>query len=834
MSKLFNYTELQNEHARRDFLEYRKIISPKLKYSWFHEEVCNALEDFYEQLIANQKPVLIITTPPQHGKELADSTPILTTRGWKKHGELKAGDYVFHPFGHKVIINKIIEQDQDCDVLVTLTDGSKFKCHRNHEWTLIHKRAKTVTIETRGLIEKELWEGKQGKRGSRAVYQIPPTECLNICNGNLLIDPYVLGAWLGDGTLTNPCFTHSPDDSIIIDEIERAGYKKSKIWKHKDTGVLTSSFPGKFKQDLIDEGLFKNRKYIPEKYILSSKDQRLRLLAGLIDTDGSLHKKTGQYRFINTNKELIDNTCILLRTLGYTYSITAAQPRKAPNSYGIQDKKVCYQIGFTPLDQIPCVLDRKKSDKIPMRRKVAIESVRWLEEHEKEPGKCIEVNSPDGLYLAGKNLHATHNSRAVIDFTSWISGKLPDLETFYTAFSDRLGIRANLRLQRTYDSERYQQIFPELQIANPKNKDSKGYTRNRNLLEYVGREGLFRNTTINGSITGETIGLGIIDDPIKGRKEASSLTVRDSSWFWLTDDFFTRFSENAGLLMTLTRWHIDDPAGRLKLEMPGVRVLNFPAIAEKGIPDSGAKHRSFGQVLFPEHKSKEFLMKRKALMINPNWLSLYQGQPIQAGGGLIKVENLKIVSHCPEIDRSVRYWDKAGTEGGGAFTAGVKVAKLKDGKFIILDIVKGQWSAMRREKRIMQTAKMDKIGVIIGIEQEPGSGGLESAESTIRMLSGYNCYADKVTDSKDIRADPFAAQVEAGNILLLEAEWNKDFIAEAETFPDGKFKDEIDAAVGAFQKLAGVPELGFTDEDMNEIKTHEKDTTSPGIGDKAW
>ena len=450
-------------------------------------------------------------------------------------------------------------------------------------------------------------------------------------------------------------------------------------------------------------------------------------------------------------------------------------------------------------------------------------------------GNCIEVDSEDGLYLVGKTMQPTHNSRAVIDFTSWVSGKLPDMETFYASFSDRLGIRANLRLQRTYDSERYKQIFPDLRIASPENKDSHGFTRNRSLLEYVGREGLFRNTTINGAITGESIGLGVIDDPLKGRKEANSLTIRDSVWDWLTDDFFTRFHENAGLLVATTRWHLDDPAGRLILEMPGVRVLNFPAIAEQGIEDAGSKHRKIGEPLFPEHKSLEFLMKRKALLTNHNWLSLYQGQPIQVGGGLIKVENLKITFACPEgLNSRVRYWDKAGTEGGGAFTAGVKVGKLDDGRFIILDVISGQWTAMRREKRILQTAQLDGIGVQIGVEQEPGSGGMESAENTIRMLAGYSCYADKVTDSKDIRAEPFAAQVEAGNILLLQAEWNKDFIAECETFPDGKFKDMVDAAVGAFQKLSGVPDLGFSEADMNEIRNEQKSTTSPGIGEVVW
>ncbi|MEN2036143.1 terminase family protein, partial [Staphylococcus capitis] len=140
------------------------------------------------------------------------------------------------------------------------------------------------------------------------------------------------------------------------------------------------------------------------------------------------------------------------------------------------------------------------------------------------------------------------------------------------------------------------------------------------MIEYVGKGGYFRNTTVRGSITGESLDLGVIDDPIKGRTEANSSTIRDAAWDWFTDDFFTRFSEDAGLLIILTRWHIDDPVGRLMDKMgKGLRVLKYKAIAEED-----EQHRKAGEPLFPEHKSLEFLMERKAAMSEGNWLALYQ------------------------------------------------------------------------------------------------------------------------------------------------------------------------------------------------------------------
>jgi len=91
----------------------------------------------------------------------------------------------------------------------------------------------------------------------------------------------------------------------------------------------------------------------------------------------------------------------------------------------------------------------------------------------------------------------------------------------------------------------------------------------------------------------------------------------------------------------------------------------------------------------------------------------------------------------------VRFWDKAGTEGGGAHTAGELMHRMKDGRFIVEHVVRGQWSALERERHIKEWSKRDADMLEqyeIGVEQEPGSGGKESAESTIRSLAGLRVY----------------------------------------------------------------------------------------------
>lgn len=165
-----------------------------------------------------------------------------------------------------------------------------------------------------------------------------------------------------------------------------------------------------------------------------------------------------------------------------------------------------------------------------------------------------------------------------------------------------------------------------------------------------------------------------------------------------------------------------------------------------------------------------------------------------------------VVEATPRYGVRVRYWDKAGTPDGGAMTAGALISKTADGLYFIEDVVTGQWSAGEREKVIKQTAQADGRSTVIVIEQEPGSGGLESAQATIKNLSGWNVRADRATGDKYERAGPMSAQCEAGNVKLKRAPWNEGFLRRAHAFSPGgsELKDDVDAAVGAFNYIAKV------------------------------
>lgn len=401
----------------------------------------------------------------------------------------------------------------------------------------------------------------------------------------------------------------------------------------------------------------------------------------------------------------------------------------------------------------------------------------------------------------------------VIEFLSWLAGHAPDLRTIYTSFSDRLGVRANLRLQRIFDSEKYKLLF-DTRIGGKNIVTISGQKqRNQEILEYLNSDiGSFRNTTVNGAITGEGLDLGVIDDPVKGREAANSEAIKTKTWEWFVNDFFTRFSEEAGILAILTRWAVDDVIGRYIDELkdsnggvlPGnVIHLRYPAIAEHD-----EEFRKAGEALFPEHKSLEFLQIRKRIMPPHYWESLYQQNPIIPGGNMFPESKWNIIDQMPLrslIGKTVRYWDKAGTHGAGAYTSGVRMHELKSGGFIVSDVAHGQWHAFDRETQIEMLAESDaqQFGTDyeIWVEQEPGSSGLESAQRTVARLAGYRAYKDKVTGDKFIRAEPWSSQVLAGNAYLLRAKWNRGYIEEHSYFPNGPYKDRVDASSGAFMKV---------------------------------
>lgn len=393
---------------------------------------------------------------------------------------------------------------------------------------------------------------------------------------------------------------------------------------------------------------------------------------------------------------------------------------------------------------------------------------------------------------------------------AYILGRDPDVPIIAASFGDALARRMNRDVQRIIDSDEYRRIFPQTQLYGKNIRTVAGgsWLRNSDEFEVVEYNGYYRGSGVGGAITGMGMKYGIIDDPVKNRQEANSHTVREGIWDWYTSTFRTRLAPGGGILITVTRWHEDGLEARLlKLAASSPKadqwtVLSFPAIAEE--PLASYDRRQPGEALWPAKYDEAELETTRISVGSYDWNSLYQQRPAPPEGGMFKRHWFKTVRAGSAQAARVRYWDKAGTEGDGAYSCGVLMALKPDRTYCIEDVVRGQWSALERETVIKQTAQLDRNrygDVTIWQEQEPGSGGKESAENTVRNLAGFNVRTERVTGDKATRAGPFAAQCEAGNVTIVEAPWNIPYLDEMAGFPFGKYKDQCDASSGAFNKL---------------------------------
>lgn len=377
----------------------------------------------------------------------------------------------------------------------------------------------------------------------------------------------------------------------------------------------------------------------------------------------------------------------------------------------------------------------------------------------------------------------------------------PHTRWLFSSYAQQLSVRDSAKCRRLILSPWYQSLWGGKYKLND---DQNAKMRFEN-----SSTGYRLATAVGAAATGEGGDIVAVDDPHSAQQAASDVQ-REAALVWWSETMSTRLNDakTGRKVIVMQRLHERDLSGFV-LEQGGYEHLCLPAEYEPNrqcVTSIGWSdpRQEEGELLWPERLGEVEIEDRKRELGEYGYVGQFQQRPAPRGGGMFPVERFRILDIPPEkddISASVRYWDKAGTAGSGAYTVGVLMHRLKDGRYVIEDVVRGQWEALDREKRIKQTALSDGKAVQIWVEQEPGSGGKESAEATIRNLTGFVVKADRVTGEKEVRADPYAAQVQGGNVSLVYGPWIRQFLAEHEVFPVGQYKDQVDAAAGAYIKV---------------------------------
>ena len=381
-----------------------------------------------------------------------------------------------------------------------------------------------------------------------------------------------------------------------------------------------------------------------------------------------------------------------------------------------------------------------------------------------------------------------------------MAGRDPKGKTIFASFSERLGIRANLRLQRIYTKKVYKDIFPNTKISDKNVVTGVNHLRNREILEYIDEGGYFRNTTVQGSITGESLDIGIIDDPIKGREAANSETTRNKTWEWFTDDFFTRFSEKAAFLMILTRWHVDDPAARLISSNKRIKVLTYKALAEVD-----EEHRKQGEALIPDHKSKEFLEERKRIM-GINFEALYQQNPVIKGGNIIKKDWFRWWSVLPDLNHIIITVDTAQkTKEINDYTVMQAWAIAENKDMYIIDMIRDKMEApqlrqiaksfYKKWDKFTHNGKQIALRYMYIEDKSSGSSLIQELKQEKLKIKDIQRARDKISRVMD-----FCPYIEAGKVFINENIPHViDLVTEAASFPNAKYDDTIDPMMDAIE-----------------------------------
>lgn len=467
---------------------------------------------------------LIVKAPPRHGKLLADSTPVWTPIGWRRHGHLRVGDLVYAPDGRAVRVLGLSPK-AEASWRVTFADGSSVVAHEAHEWYVYDRgRKRYTTLETQE-IANALTMGKcrSGKDRSRMMLDYPKP--LHGVDHELPLDPYVLGVWLGDGKQDGGSFCGAIADVAHIEaELARRGWHRSWDAVHSGTGVRYVGYRGLY-PILRSLGLSRE-KFIPVEYLTAPLRVRRELLAGIVDTDGSV-EAGGRTRVVTVSMRLARDVAHLVRTLGYRATITTQAPHMSTS--GIQGRHPVHTVQWSPHDRVPQgTLPRKAIVASCVRRRNAIVSV---EPCAPEQGNCIEVEG--GLYLVGENLTPTHNSEYLSRWApAWYLLANPWARVMLNSYTMSLA-KFNSRWVR----DTVHRLAPlwNLEGVDPMFRRADDWS----LSERDGGGGMLASG-VDGSQTGRGAQLILIDDYLRSAKDAVSETVRDAHWEWFKGTISTR------------------------------------------------------------------------------------------------------------------------------------------------------------------------------------------------------------------------------------------------------------------------------------------------------
>ena len=408
---------------------------------------------------------------------------------------------------------------------------------------------------------------------------------------------------------------------------------------------------------------------------------------------------------------------------------------------------------------------------------------------------------------------------------AFLFGLNPHARIISASYGADLASRMNRDVQKIIVSPEYRFLFPHVRLnsSNVRSDAQGSFLRNNDIFEIVGHSGVYRSAGVGGAITGMGADFAIIDDPVKNDEEAESPVYRERAWDWFTSTLYTRREKGGGILITMTRWHEDDLAGRVIERMPGEwEVISFPALLD-GAPGYGDP-RSLGEPLWPNKYDLIDAMKTKRTVGSRVWQALYQQRPTAPEGGIIQRKWCKqFYTRLPDrVDEIIQSWDLTFKDGIGTdYVVGQVWARCGANKYLI-DCVRDQLSFTDTIARIRAlTACHPKAYVKLIEDAANGPAVINALQNEIPGI-----IAVKPDKSKTARMNAAAPDFEAGNVYLPHvsiAPWVHDFIEEVVNFPNAKQDDQCDAMTQALIRFREEASGDLTDDMVTPFRAPQRE-----------
>ena len=615
---------------------------------------------FLQEIETNPNLELVIANMPSgYGKLIANDVPVLTKDGWKKHGDLKVGDYVIGKHGEYVRVN-IVHPKRLANYKVVFEDGEEILCHNQHEWNVYDREAQKekTRVETNYIIKHI------HSKGGRNRFYLPLCEPVIGEEKKLPVDPYTYGVWLGDGSTSQSRITQNNKD---IDIFKYIPYEVSSIYDGVSKNVKSYYFKGLGtdlqKLDLCFQNK-KNEKYINDMYLTSSINQRVELLAGIIDTDGYLDKKKNRYIIATCGEKLKDDLISLISTFHWRVSVTKVEPTTSTS--GIVGKKTTYYIGFNPTMYIPCKLKRKQLKKFSKQRRIGIKDVKPIPLTE---GNCITVDG--GLYLVGKTLKLTHNTFPEKISEAWSYGIDPTGTTLAICSNERVVKGGSNLVMEEIKSEPFGEVFPHLKYS----KEDKDFFLKQTSEEWKLRDckllASYYTSTTQSNIVGVRASKRVhIDDLYPDYKEAMRQELNEYYLNKYKTVWRKRFVQNKKpkVVITGTLWASGDFIALVireckkefkfyphpKYKYVWVNSLDPKKITQVIIQVPALDYVT-GKSVCPELKSTTELLREKLGMDEYLWETNFQQIPTDPESLFFSYTKLRTYETIPESESKIAY-----------------------------------------------------------------------------------------------------------------------------------------------------------------------------------